>query len=173
MNGKVLELQKESLSFSKYKKSTNDLEELISRQKVSQDKGGLGFCKQGTTTPISLTKPITFVKAKENKAPIIPETDALADASTRHQRARPLRKIGPSSNNVIKPITPQAPLESTRGNQAPIAKRENPKQFSNSSSRNGLGYSQPRVDNRPFLPRPNMRSSTSYNQRPTSQNNQR
>ena len=41
LNGKVLELQKGSLSFSKYKKSTNDLDELISRQKVSQDKGGL------------------------------------------------------------------------------------------------------------------------------------
>lgn len=91
LNGKVLELQKESLSFSKYKKSTNDLEEIISRQKVSQDKGGLGFFKQGTTTPISLKKPITFVKAKENKAPKIPEADALADASTCHQRARPLR----------------------------------------------------------------------------------
>jgi hypothetical protein len=67
LNDKVSKLQKESLSFSKYKKSTNDLEEIISRQKVSQDKGGLGLFKQGTTTPISLTKSITFVKAKENE----------------------------------------------------------------------------------------------------------
>jgi hypothetical protein len=89
------------------------------------------------------------------------------------QRARPLRKIGSSLNNVIKPITPQAPLVSIRGNQAPIARRENSTQFSNSSSRNGLGYSQPRVNYRPLLPTPNMRSSTSYNQRPSIQNNQR
>jgi hypothetical protein len=46
---------------------------------VSQDNGGLGFSKTGKTTPISLTKPITFVKAKENAVPKIPE----ADASTR------------------------------------------------------------------------------------------
>jgi hypothetical protein len=123
LNEKVLELQKESLSFSKYKKSTNDLEELISRQKVSKDKGGLGFFKQGTTTPISLTKPITFVKTKENEAPKIPKADAL----TRHQRARPLRKIGSPLNDNIKPISPQAPLVITRGNQAPIAKKRKSK----------------------------------------------
>ena len=126
LNRKVLELQKESLSFSKYKKSSNDLDDILSHQKVSQDKGGLGFSKIGKTTPISLTKPITFVKAKENEAPKIPEADALADASTRHQRAMPLGKIGSSSNNVTKPITPKAPLVSTQGNQDPIARRENP-----------------------------------------------
>lgn len=77
LNGKVLELQKESLSFSKYRKSTSDLEEIISRQKMSQDKGGLGFFKQGTTTPVSLTKPIVFVKSSHDQDPIISETDAL------------------------------------------------------------------------------------------------
>ena len=53
LNDKVSKLQKESLGFSIYKKITNDLEEIISHQKVSQDKGGLGFFKQGKITPVS------------------------------------------------------------------------------------------------------------------------
>lgn len=83
MNDKVSKLQKESLSFSKYKKSTNDLKEIISRQKMSQDKGGLGFSKHGQTTSVSLTKPIAFVKAKENETPKISEADTFPDVSTR------------------------------------------------------------------------------------------
>ena len=75
--------QKESLSFSKFKKSTNDLEEIISHQKRSQDKECLGFSKYGQTTSMSLTKPIAFVKAKENETPKISEADTLHDASTR------------------------------------------------------------------------------------------
>ena len=50
---------------------------------MSQDKGGLGFYKQSKTTPVSLTKPIAFLKAKEHETPIIYEADALSNASTR------------------------------------------------------------------------------------------
>ena len=83
LNDKVSKLQKESLSFSKFNKSTSDLEEIISRQKRSQDKEGLGFSKHVQTTSISLTKPLAFVKAKENETLKISESDALPDASTR------------------------------------------------------------------------------------------
>lgn len=171
LNGVVSNLQKESLSFSKFKKSTNDLEEIIGQQKRSQDKEGLGFSKIGKTTSESLSKTITFVKAKESENPKVSVTDALLDASTRQQRARTLREIGSSSNNVFKPITPQAPFANTRGNQAPIARRQNPKQFYNPSSRNVLGYTQPRVNHRPILPTPNVRP-LSYNQRSSFQYNQ-
>jgi hypothetical protein len=112
------------------------------------------------------------VKAKENKNPKFSEADALVVASTRQQRARTLRKIGKPSKTFVKPITPQAPFVNTRGNQVPIVRRENPKQHYNLGSRNGLGYTQPRVNNRPLLSTPNVRPLTSHNQRSSFQNNQ-
>ena len=116
------------------------MEEIISRQKRSQDKEGLGFLKHGQTSSISLTKPITFVKAKENETSKPSEADALLDASTRQQRARPLRKVGVSSKINNKSITPQAPFANTRGNQASIKGKENPKQNFDLGFHNGLGY---------------------------------
>ena len=92
---------------------------------------------------------------------------------TRQERARPLRNFGNLSNNINKPTTPQAPFSNTQGNQATIKRMGNPKQSFNSGFRNGLGYTQPRVYNKPILPTPNMRPSTSYNQRPSFHNNQR
>ena len=50
---------------------------------MSQDKGGLGFFKQGTTTPVSLTKPLVFVKSSHDQDPKISETNASPDALTR------------------------------------------------------------------------------------------
>ena len=76
LNDKVSKLQKGSLSFSRFKKSTIDLDDMISRQKVSQDKEGLGFSKHGKTTSESQTKPIVFVKAKENETPKFSKADA-------------------------------------------------------------------------------------------------
>ena len=173
LNDKVSNLQKESLSFSKFKKSTNDLEKITSHQKRSQDKGGLGFSKHDQTTSTSLAKPITFVKAKEMETPKNSGSDALSDASTRRERARPLRNFENLSNVAYKPNTPQTPFANTRGNQVPIKRIENPKQSFNSGFRNGLGYTQPRVYNKPILPTPNTKPSTSYNKRSSFHNNQR
>ena len=112
------------------------------------------------------------MKAKEKENPKFYEADVLVDASTCQQRARPLRKIGESWKTFVIPITPQAPFVNTRGNQAPIARRENPKQHYNLGSRNGLGYTQPQVNNRSLLSTSNVRSLTSHNQRSSFQNNQ-
>ena len=92
---------------------------------------------------------------------------------TTRQRASPLREIGESYKTFIKPITPQAPLANTRGNQVSGTMRENPKQLYKSGYHNGLGYIQPRVNTRPLLPTPNMRLTNPYNQRSSLQNYQR
>ena len=74
MNDKVSKLQKESLSFSKFKKSSNDLDDMLSQQKLSQDKEGLGFSRIEKTTSVSLSKPIMFVKEGQNEKTIVPQT---------------------------------------------------------------------------------------------------
>ncbi|GJX47126.1 putative reverse transcriptase domain-containing protein [Tanacetum coccineum] len=48
----VSKLQNESLEFSKFKKSSIDLDDMLSHQKFSQDKEGLGFSKIDKTTSI-------------------------------------------------------------------------------------------------------------------------
>ncbi|GJZ67150.1 protein CHUP1, chloroplastic [Tanacetum coccineum] len=64
----VSKLQDEALNFSKFKKSSIVLDDMLIRQKLSQDKEGLGFSKNCKTTSISLNKPITFVKEGQNEA---------------------------------------------------------------------------------------------------------
>ncbi|GJT13661.1 protein CHUP1, chloroplastic [Tanacetum coccineum] len=51
----ISRLQDEALKFSKFKKSSIILDDMLSRQKSSQDKEGLGFSKSDKTT--SLSKP--------------------------------------------------------------------------------------------------------------------
>ncbi|GJR05720.1 hypothetical protein Tco_0528704 [Tanacetum coccineum] len=58
----VYRLQDETLNFSKFKRSSIVLEDMLSRQKLSQDKEGLGFSKNDKTTFVTLNKPIVFVK---------------------------------------------------------------------------------------------------------------
>ncbi|GJT65968.1 hypothetical protein Tco_1017448 [Tanacetum coccineum] len=62
----VLRLQDESLSFLKFKKSSDTLDHMLSQQKSSQYKKGLGFSKSKKTTFESLSKPIMFVKESHN-----------------------------------------------------------------------------------------------------------
>ncbi|GJT09966.1 integrase, catalytic region, zinc finger, CCHC-type containing protein [Tanacetum coccineum] len=50
LNSNVSELQNEALSFSKFKESSIALDDMLSRQKLSQDKEGLGFSKNDKTT---------------------------------------------------------------------------------------------------------------------------
>ncbi|GJW01271.1 retrovirus-related pol polyprotein from transposon TNT 1-94, partial [Tanacetum coccineum] len=49
-NAKLLRLQDESLNFSKFEKSSIILDDMLSHQKLSQDKEGLGFSKDDKTT---------------------------------------------------------------------------------------------------------------------------
>nr|GEW73257.1 hypothetical protein [Tanacetum cinerariifolium] len=58
----VSRLQDEALKFSKFKESSIALDDMLSRQKLSQDKEGLGFSKNDKTTSASPNKPIVFVK---------------------------------------------------------------------------------------------------------------
>ncbi|GJU35741.1 hypothetical protein Tco_1184095 [Tanacetum coccineum] len=108
-------LQDEALNFSKFKKSSIVLDDMLSRQKLSQDKEGIGFSKNKKTTSLSLNKPITFVKEGQNKAPGNSAPDALGDAPTRHQRATGLSKSGVSFNNFVKPVDPQTRFANVRG----------------------------------------------------------
>nr|GEW24071.1 hypothetical protein [Tanacetum cinerariifolium] len=55
-------LQDEALNFSKFKKSSVVLDDMLSRQKLSQDKEGLGISKNDKTTSASLNKQTVFVK---------------------------------------------------------------------------------------------------------------
>ncbi|GJV54603.1 retrovirus-related pol polyprotein from transposon TNT 1-94 [Tanacetum coccineum] len=50
----VSKLQDEALNFSKFKKSSVVLDDMLSRQNLSQDKEGLGFSKNDTTTSVCL-----------------------------------------------------------------------------------------------------------------------
>ncbi|GJT45378.1 zf-CCHC domain-containing protein [Tanacetum coccineum] len=64
-------LQDEALIFSKLKKSSVVLENMLSRQKLSQDKEGLGFSKNEKTTPASLNKPIVLKGCVTTKPPFV------------------------------------------------------------------------------------------------------
>ncbi|GKC80952.1 hypothetical protein Tco_1136669 [Tanacetum coccineum] len=66
----VSKLQNEAFNFSKFKESSITLDDMISRQKMSQDKEGLGFSKNDKTTTMSPNRPIVFVKEsqKENSS---------------------------------------------------------------------------------------------------------
>ncbi|GJX99307.1 protein CHUP1, chloroplastic [Tanacetum coccineum] len=83
----VSRLQNKALNFSKFKKSIVVLDDMLSRQKLPQDKKGLGFSKNNKTTSVSLNKPITFVEEGQNEAPGNPSPDALGEALARHQCA--------------------------------------------------------------------------------------
>ncbi|GJW67010.1 hypothetical protein Tco_0121434 [Tanacetum coccineum] len=63
------ELQDEALNFSKFKKSNIVLDDMLSRQKLSQDKEGLGFSRNKKTTSVSLSNPI-IVKEGKNGIPL-------------------------------------------------------------------------------------------------------
>ncbi|GJS41469.1 hypothetical protein Tco_0566512 [Tanacetum coccineum] len=79
----VSKLQDEALNFSKFKKSCVVLDDMLSRQKLSQDKEGLGFFKTKETTSVRLNKQITFVKEGQNGVPVKSAPDAPGDASAR------------------------------------------------------------------------------------------
>ncbi|GJR88573.1 protein CHUP1, chloroplastic [Tanacetum coccineum] len=63
----VSRLQDEALNFSKFKESSIALDDMLSCQKLSQDKKGLGFSKNDKTTSASLNKPIVFVKESKKE----------------------------------------------------------------------------------------------------------
>ncbi|GJV24880.1 retrovirus-related pol polyprotein from transposon TNT 1-94, partial [Tanacetum coccineum] len=50
----VSKLQNEALNFSKFKESSIALDDMLSRQKMSQDKEGLGFSKNDKTTSVCI-----------------------------------------------------------------------------------------------------------------------
>ncbi|GKA36572.1 hypothetical protein Tco_0723137, partial [Tanacetum coccineum] len=58
LKSNISKLQDEALNFSKFKKSSVALDDVLSRQKLSQDKEGLGFSKNDKTTSESLN--VTF-----------------------------------------------------------------------------------------------------------------
>ncbi|GKC15499.1 retrovirus-related pol polyprotein from transposon TNT 1-94, partial [Tanacetum coccineum] len=76
LKNNVSKLQDEALNFSKFKKHSVVLDDMLSRQKLSQDKKGLGFSKSDKTTFISLSKPIMFAKEGQNGAPVKTTLDA-------------------------------------------------------------------------------------------------
>ncbi|GKA61767.1 hypothetical protein Tco_0761286 [Tanacetum coccineum] len=78
-------LQDEALNFSKFKESSIDLENILSRQKLSEDKEDLGYDR---TTFASPNKPIAFVKQSQKEI---------------------------ASTSFVKPITPQTHFANTRG----------------------------------------------------------
>ncbi|GJY23581.1 hypothetical protein Tco_0397239 [Tanacetum coccineum] len=65
----VSKLQDETLNFSKFKKSSIVLDDMLSHQKLSQDKEGLGISKNDETTFVNLNKPIVFVKESQRENP--------------------------------------------------------------------------------------------------------
>nr|GEX53953.1 retrovirus-related Pol polyprotein from transposon TNT 1-94 [Tanacetum cinerariifolium] len=110
-----LKLQDEALNFSKFKKSSVILDDMLSRQKLSQDKEGLGFSKIEKTNYVSLRKPIMFVKEGQNGTPIETAPNAPGDEPSRHQRARRLVKNEIPSNDLVKLICPQTRFANNRG----------------------------------------------------------
>nr|GEY36005.1 hypothetical protein [Tanacetum cinerariifolium] len=81
LKSNVSKLQSEALNFSKFKNSSIVLDDMLSHQKLSQDKEGLGFSKNDKTTSVILNKPIVFVKesqsgysSKSFVNPIAPQT---------------------------------------------------------------------------------------------------
>ncbi|GKC45387.1 hypothetical protein Tco_1063109 [Tanacetum coccineum] len=89
----VSKLQNEAFNFSKFKVSSIALDDMISRQKMSQDKEGLGFSKNDKTTSMSPNRPIVFVKESQKEN---------------------------SSTSFVISIIPQSFFVNTRGSQAPI-----------------------------------------------------
>ncbi|GJT66991.1 hypothetical protein Tco_1018471 [Tanacetum coccineum] len=84
----VSKLQDEALNFLKFKESSIALDDMLSRQKLSQDKEGLGFSKNDKITSTSPNKPIVFLKESQN---------------------------GNSSKRFVKPIAPQTRFANSRG----------------------------------------------------------
>ncbi|GJT55652.1 retrovirus-related pol polyprotein from transposon TNT 1-94 [Tanacetum coccineum] len=62
LRSNVSKFQDEALNLSKFKKSSIVLDDMLSRQKFSQDKEGLGFSKNDKTTSASLNRPIVCLK---------------------------------------------------------------------------------------------------------------
>lgn len=89
----------------KLKKSDNDLDIMLSCQKLSQDKKCVGFTKNKEITSKSPNKPVVFVKEGQNKKSEYLKSDALGDATARHEH-RSLSKNGFSSNVFVKPVVP-------------------------------------------------------------------
>ncbi|GJS11451.1 protein CHUP1, chloroplastic [Tanacetum coccineum] len=140
LTSNVSKLQNEALNFSKFKSSSIALDDMLSRQKLSQDKEGLGSLKIDKTTSASPNKPIVFVKQIQKEI---------------------------ASTSFVKPVVSQTHFTNTRGPQAPIRRVQTKHQGHHSGSHSGLGYTQPRVDHIPLLPTPHMRPSNSYARRPS------
>nr|GEV27276.1 hypothetical protein [Tanacetum cinerariifolium] len=107
----VSKLQDEALNFLKFKKNSDALDDMLSRQNLSQDKEGLGFFKNEKTTSVSLNKPIKFVKEGQNEASQKSAPHALDDAPTHHQRASGLSKNRGSFMILLNPLVLNLVLE--------------------------------------------------------------
>ncbi|GKC00106.1 hypothetical protein Tco_0986242 [Tanacetum coccineum] len=90
LKSNVSKLQDKALKFSKFKKSSVVLDDMLSRHKLSQDKEGLGFSNNDKTTSLNLKKPIVFVKESQKEN---------------------------SSNCFVKPVVPQTHFANTQGSQ--------------------------------------------------------
>nr|GEV77173.1 zf-CCHC domain-containing protein/UBN2 domain-containing protein [Tanacetum cinerariifolium] len=140
----VAKNQYKALNFSKFKSSYIALDDMLSCQKLSQDKLGLGFSKNDKITSASPNKSIVFVKQSQKEI---------------------------ASTSFVKPVVPQTHFANARGHQAPIGRVETTHQGHHSCFYNGLRNTRPRVNPRPLLPIRHMRPSNSYARRPSFQNN--
>ncbi|GJR56362.1 hypothetical protein Tco_1406883 [Tanacetum coccineum] len=111
----VPRLQDEALNFSKFKKSSVVLDDMLSRQKLSRDKKGLGFSNNEKTNSLSLNKPITFIKERQNGTPKRSTSDAPSDAPVRHQRASRVIKNRILFSDFVKPVGPKTHFANTLG----------------------------------------------------------
>ncbi|GKC86225.1 zf-CCHC domain-containing protein [Tanacetum coccineum] len=105
----VSRLQDEALDSSKFKKSNVVLDNMLSRQKLSQG---------------------------QNMAPEKSAHDTLGDAPARHRRANRPSKIGVLFNDFAKLVDPQTCFANTRDIQTPITRVETTKQGYHLVSRN-------------------------------------
>ncbi|GJW58700.1 hypothetical protein Tco_0105431 [Tanacetum coccineum] len=140
----ISNLQDEALNFSKFKSSSIALDDMLSHQKLSQDKEGLGFSKNDKNTYVSPNKPIVFVKQSQKE-----------NAST----------------SFVKLVVPQTHFANTQGLQAPIRRVEITHQDTLGALTVDLDYTLASDDPRPLFPTPHMRPSNSYARRPSFQNN--
>ncbi|GJT11706.1 hypothetical protein Tco_0858748 [Tanacetum coccineum] len=81
LTSNVSKLQDEALNFSKFKSSSIALDDMLSRQKVSQDKEGLGFSKNDKTTSTNPNKPIALVCLK---CDLLPDNWIMDSGCTKH-----------------------------------------------------------------------------------------
>ncbi|GJZ29284.1 retrovirus-related pol polyprotein from transposon TNT 1-94 [Tanacetum coccineum] len=75
----VSKLKDEALNFSKFKESSIALDDMLSRQKLSKDKEGLGFSKNDKSTFASSNKPIVCLKCD-----LLPDDWIVDSSCTKH-----------------------------------------------------------------------------------------